>query len=406
MNIDMQKIIFVSLHTPRGKLVGNQLNWGLPVVLWSAPSAAKTETIAAMASAANVTLKVLSPGRHGEGAFGIVPVPITTNGHVRIHYPAPEWIDTFPQRGIVFLDEISNAPPSVQSPLLELVNSKMIGDATLGRGVRVIAAANPPEMAANGYDMSLPLSNRFGHFDVTPPSASEFAEFITSGGTGASNNAPSTPFDVIEDKVAAEWPVAWAKVAGPVSAFLKTNERLLHNVPKRGETGYGGAWPSHRTWELACRAIAGSRIHYPGDATLEHTMLRGFVGDGAATELVSFLKNQDLPDVERLLDGKLTWRHNKSRLDVTHAVIGSAVALIKSMPPTAATRKPRAEVMADILMGVINDGAPDLAGSAVKYLVDPRSALFDGHLNNKTVIALLRAMKDFTSQIVSLESQI
>jgi hypothetical protein len=38
-----------------------------------------------------------------------------------------------------------------------------IGDLVLPRALQVVAAANPPERAADGWDMSPPLANRFLH---------------------------------------------------------------------------------------------------------------------------------------------------------------------------------------------------------------------------------------------------
>ncbi|EUA17503.1 ATPase associated with various cellular activities AAA_5 domain protein [Mycobacterium xenopi 3993] len=46
--------------------------------------------------------------------------------------------------------------------------------------VRMIAAANPPEQAAGGYDLEPPLSNRFCHVGFTP-SVDEWLDGMATG---------------------------------------------------------------------------------------------------------------------------------------------------------------------------------------------------------------------------------
>lgn len=57
-------------------------------------------------------------------------------------------------------DEISTAPPAVQAALLRVVLERVVGDLELPDGVAVIAAANPPEQAAGGWDLSATISRR------------------------------------------------------------------------------------------------------------------------------------------------------------------------------------------------------------------------------------------------------
>ncbi len=52
-------------------------------------------------------------------------------------------------RGLLFLDELSTAPPAVQAALLRLVLERRVGALTLPPGVRIVAAANPRASAAD-----------------------------------------------------------------------------------------------------------------------------------------------------------------------------------------------------------------------------------------------------------------
>src|SRR2546430_16043910 len=66
-------------------------------------------------------------------------------------------------QGRLFLAELSTAPPAVQAALLRVVLERAVGDLTLPDEVAVVAAANPPEQAADGWDLSAPLANRLCH---------------------------------------------------------------------------------------------------------------------------------------------------------------------------------------------------------------------------------------------------
>src|SRR5207248_8810483 len=48
------------------------------------------------------------------------------------------------ERGLLFLDELTTAPPAVQAAMLRVVLERVVGDVTLPPAVRVVAAANPP----------------------------------------------------------------------------------------------------------------------------------------------------------------------------------------------------------------------------------------------------------------------
>src|SRR6202042_2804518 len=82
-------------------------------------------------------------------------------------FAPPSWAVAVAEagHGLVFFDEISTAPPAVQAALLRVVLERTVGDLTLPDAVSVVAAANPPERAADGWALSPPLANRFCHLD-------------------------------------------------------------------------------------------------------------------------------------------------------------------------------------------------------------------------------------------------
>ena len=49
--------------------------------------------------------------------------------------------------------------------MLRVVLERTVGDLRLPAAVRVVAAANPPDEAADGWELAPPLANRLVHLD-------------------------------------------------------------------------------------------------------------------------------------------------------------------------------------------------------------------------------------------------
>ena len=71
-------------------------------------------------------------------------------------------------RGILFLDEITSAPPLVQASAYQLTFDRKLGDYELPEGWYIIAAGNRIEDRAVVHRMSSALNNRFIHINFEP----------------------------------------------------------------------------------------------------------------------------------------------------------------------------------------------------------------------------------------------
>src|SRR5215469_13682577 len=208
----------------------------VPVLLWGAPGTGKTSAIRAMANAMGLPCEtVIASIREPSDFAGL---PIVTGSAVR--FAPPLWATRLAEAGtgVLFLDELSTAPPAVQAALLRVVLERTVGDLTLPEDVAVVAAANPPEQAADGWDLSAPLANRFCHLEWNAD-ATAFAEGLTAGWP-----APPVP------ELGEGWETGQTAARGMVAAFVAVRPALLAAVPGDASSA-GRAWPSPRTWDMA-----------------------------------------------------------------------------------------------------------------------------------------------------------
>ncbi|MEW6152692.1 MAG: MoxR family ATPase [Actinomycetota bacterium] len=287
----------------------------VPVLLWGAPGTGKTSTIRAMADALGWPLEtVIAAIREPSDFAGL---PVVTAGDV--HMAPPRWAQRLAAagHGLLFLDEISTAPPAVQAALLRVVLERVVGDLDLPPDVVVVAAANPPEQAADGWDLSAPLANRFCHLDWEVEPA-VFAQGLVAG------------FEVPKVPVLPEgWEDRISYTRGLVAGFLGVRPGLAVDVPTDAARS-GRGWPSPRTWDMAARLWAAADA--AGASTEAVTALViGAVGEGAGVELLMWEIEMDLPDPEKVLADPEGFELPE-RGDRVHAVLASVAAAVAANP--------------------------------------------------------------------------
>jgi hypothetical protein len=170
--------------------------------------------------------------------------------------------------GILFLDEITSAPPAVSAAAYQLILDRRLGAYEVPDGWAIFAAGNRQGDRGVTYTMPAPLANRFSHFEV------------------------DTNLD--------DW-VAWAyknEIDERVIAFLRFRPELLFDFdPAHNPV----AFPSPRSWEFAHRALQKFGDH----PELLQGSLQGCVGPAAGIELNAFVNSLDrMPDLDDILAGK------------------------------------------------------------------------------------------------------
>ncbi|MCW8917728.1 MAG: AAA family ATPase [Gammaproteobacteria bacterium] len=235
-----------------------------PVMLWGPPGVGKSQLVLRVGARHQVPVIDLRlsqmepsdlrgiPFRHGDFVEWAPPAVLPD---AERHGPV----------GVLFLDEINAAPPSVSAAAYQLILDRRLGEYRVPAGWAIFAAGNRQGDRGVTYTMPAPLANRFAHFEV------------------------ETNLD--------DW-VSWAYANGideRVIAFLRFRPELLFDFdPAHNPV----AFPSPRSWEFAHRALQKFASH----GSLLVNTLQACVGPAAGIELGAFVANLDnLPDLDAIL---------------------------------------------------------------------------------------------------------
>lgn len=363
--VDIEKLITIAMATP---LKDDGSVWGIPTILWGAPGIGKSATIQQVGDSLEVPVRtVFVPGLEPTDVKGAPALDPQHPGRYRLASVLGPANDLMRQgSGILFWDEVSCAPPSVQSTLMSVFLNRRIGDDVLPGEVRLVAAANPADQAASGYDLVAPAANRLLHLPFPAPTTKKWTDWFL----GVNDQLP--PLKHAEVEVMNKWGEVSAKTKGLFSGFMwKRGAELLNKLPADGDPQRGLAWPSSRTWEAAYRVyttskIIGKRLNCdPEDAAM--WLVAGCVGDAAATEFFAWAKMADLPDPqEMLING---WEPDAHRLDRTFAALSSMGEFVKTLKGQNGKDKLLVNAW-KILNKSCDMGMADISHSPAKSLVD------------------------------------
>ena len=253
---------------------------GVPVVLTGPPGCGKTAAVNEVARRRERWLTTIIASLREPSDFGGLPI---VEGRETFQAP-PSWAKQACAHDapIVFLDEVSTAPQSVQAALLRVVDEGVVGELALPSHTSFVAAMNPPDSAAGGWDLAAAFANRWMHLEWQGWGAAEWATWARQQG--------------------------WGQAANLVGAFLRGKSTLLHAMPQDANAR-SKPWPSHRTWARACKLMAfGSARGMPLSGSVAITIATGCVGEHAAGELGTYLRELDLPDPKDLLRNPDAWK--------------------------------------------------------------------------------------------------
>jgi len=237
-----------------------------PVMLWGPPGVGKSQFIAQVAAKHQVPLIDIRLSQMEP--TDLRGIPFRVNDMVEWAIPAmlPD-AERHGPTGILFLDEITSAAPTVSTAAYQLILDRRLGDYFIPDGWAIFAAGNRQGDRGVTYSMPAPLANRFTHYEVEAN---------------------------LDD-----W-VMWAHAFGideRVIGFLRFRPDLLFNFdPAHNPI----AFPSPRSWEFADRALK----KFTSMPTLLGDGLQACVGPAAGIELKAFIDSMDqLPDIDGIIQG-------------------------------------------------------------------------------------------------------
>lgn len=326
----------------------------VPVLLTGLPGQGKTATINAIAERYGLLLRTLVASQREPADLNGLPYADLASGGV--HMLPQQWARDLVAAStgtpgdtcsILFFDEISTAPPALQAACLRILGERVVGDLHLPEDVAIVLAQNPPEFAADGWDLAAPLANRVVHLDWELP-----ADVVADG--FARGFAPVQVPQI--DLAQAGQAVQHARVM--VGSFLKHRPELLSTVPAT-EAERAKPFASPRTWEFVARLIGLAEAAGATQGT-RNILVAGAVGSGPGMEFANWLDNLDLPDPQWILD------HPKKftvpdRHDKVYAVVNAVRAAYVANPTVD-----RWIAFGVVLQAVADAGSADLAVVAAR----------------------------------------
>ena len=182
-------------------------------------------------------------------------------------------------RALVFFDEMSAAPPSVQAATYQIILNRRIGTYELPKEVAIVAAGNRAKDKGVAYNMPTPLANRFTHLTL--------AVDVEDWKTWAIDN----------------------RVHKDIVGYISFQPGDLSTFAGNGDIN---AFATPRSWSFVSELLQ----EYNNDGELVDTrvplevitdMICGTVGEGPGMQFMTYRSQAaNLPHAKDVLSGKVT----------------------------------------------------------------------------------------------------
>ena len=239
------------------------LKTGRTPFIWGDPGIGKSDIVRAVAGQMGIDLIDIRLSLYDPTDLRGFPVVRGTGKNEVMHFVSPA-IMPRSGKGILLLDEMPAAPPAVQAVAYQLILDRRLGEYKLPDGWNVVAAGNHARNGGVHYSLAPALANRFVHIDMSCS--------------------------------AEDWDVWAAKndITFLTRAFMKFRPALIHDINARKS---GLAFPSPRSW-----AFADDIVKQQFGLAEQLELLKGTVGEGAATEYLAFIRvAKDLPSIKEII---------------------------------------------------------------------------------------------------------
>ena len=261
------------------------------LMIWGPPGVGKTHLVRAAAKDYDggyvaLHLTLMEP-------VDIKGLPVVNEDRSAVKWVPMGELPTDPSsKGVIHLDELNTADPSVMAAAMQFCLDRRVGEYTLPPGWRIVACGNRVHDGASARKMPTALADRFSHVTL------------------------QTSVD--------DW-TAWALDNGIEEAlvgFINYRKEQLHNFSSSRTVN-----TTPRGWEDV-NSILSKDPNMDGVATMAY--ISGRVGLGAATELRAFIKVwRHLPDIDKILSGEITELKDSQNPSVKYAVTMALALRVK-----------------------------------------------------------------------------
>lgn len=258
---------------------------GVAVMLEGSPGTAKSAIVEGLCRSLDRHCEVVLSSLREPADFGGLPVP-TPDG-VILHAPRFAHALAKSSRGLLFLDEITHATPSVQAAIGRVVLSRVVGDCDMGMKTSVVMAGNPASSGGCNPVVEM-LNNRVGHISWKLPRA-------------AWRQGALTGFqDPVGFRLPADWEANEPACMARIVSFLDRNPTLMETSDEAAANM--AAYPTIRTWTMTARMLAAAAsIGHGPRSEIAAALVESLVGEAAAREYTTWVQTQDLADPEEVL---------------------------------------------------------------------------------------------------------
>lgn len=243
---------------------------------------------------------------------------------------------------ILFLDEISAVPQSVQAAAYQITLDRVVGEHKLPENCIVIAAGNRVTDKSVVFKMPKALANRLCHIEIESNTESWI-----------------------------EWGIK-NKINADIIGYLNYNNAMLMEFDSASDDM---AFPTPRSWEMASNIL--NNVSDNIDEVF--ALVAGCIGMDAACELKCWIEgNSNVPDVTKIF--KLAAPETPSRVEALHTLVLRMI--------NYASRNPDEE------------GINNSISYSSKLPPEFRSMLFNGYLKIKEIRPILKKNHDFTDWLL------
>ena len=248
------------------------MNRKRPVFIWGPPGVGKSEIVDSITQERSGFMIDLRLALMEPTDLRGIPYFNDKNGTMEwatpSDLPSQELADQY-ESVILFLDEMNQAPQSVQAAAYQLILNRRLGSYVLPDNVLIVAAGNRESDRGVAYRMPSPLANRFLHLEVEVNH--------TDWQTWAVDN------DIIPDVVG-------------YLAFAKQD--LFDFDPKSSSRSFA----TPRSWAFVSQMLEESDMSHDE----EMDIVTGLVGEGMAIKFMNHKKNAaNLPKPSEILSGSV-----------------------------------------------------------------------------------------------------